>query len=92
MTTNHENSEATPPTIVVRVQESPAANPGSVLCKAVDIGGVNREGAPVTMTETGDAFPVALAGASPPHAGQYVVAERVGAGGPWTIAPPGRGA
>jgi hypothetical protein len=88
---SHENAEPTPPTILVRVQEPPAGEAGSVLCRAVTIDTpLVAEGAAVSLTEAGDAFPVAHAEAEPPGAGEYVVAER--SGGSWTIAPRGRGA
>jgi hypothetical protein len=88
---SHDNAGTTTPAIVVRVQEQPAADPGSVVCRAVHIVAPTvAEGASVTLTETGDAFPACVAGANPPHAGDYVAAERVGVS--WTIAPRGRGA
>jgi hypothetical protein len=90
MTMSHDHAETTPDTRLVRVQAVPAAAPDSVLCKAVEIGGAAREGAPVTLTERGDPFPVAVAGAEPPGPGEYVVAEQVG--GSWAIEPRGRGA
>jgi hypothetical protein len=90
-TTEEEIAETTPPTILVRVQEQPAAEPGAILCRAVQVAAPTvAEGAAVALGEVGTPFPVALGGASPPHAGQYVVAEHIG--GSWTIPPRGRGA